>query len=66
MIRERTKAGLKAARSRGKKGGRKKVQANDPRVVTAKKLYEDKSIPIDDICETLKISRPTLYRWLGK
>jgi len=66
LIRERTRAGLKAARSRGKKGGRKKIQANDPRVITAKKLYADKSIPIDDICETLKISRPTFYRWLGK
>ena len=31
----------------------------------AKKLAADKSIPIDDICETLKISRSTYYRYLA-
>jgi Helix-turn-helix domain of resolvase len=35
----------------------------DPRIQTAKKLHADKSMVIGDICKTLQISRPTLYRW---
>jgi predicted DNA-binding transcriptional regulator AlpA len=31
----------------------------------AKKMHADKTMPIADICSTLKISRPTLYRWLA-
>jgi predicted DNA-binding transcriptional regulator AlpA len=37
---------------------------NAPRIQTAKKLHADKSMVIADICKTLQISRPTLYRWL--
>ena len=37
LIQERTKAGLDAARSRGKKGGRKKVENTNPKVQMAKK-----------------------------
>ena len=65
LIQERTRAGLSAARSRGKLGGRKPILPNDPRVKTAKRMYEDKSIKIEEICETLRISRPTLYRYLS-
>jgi DNA invertase Pin-like site-specific DNA recombinase len=60
LIRERTQAGLSAARARGRRGGR-------PKVLTAKQLgiardlYE-KRHPIADICRTLKISKATLYR----
>jgi DNA invertase Pin-like site-specific DNA recombinase len=60
LIRERTQAGLSAARARGRRGGR-------PKVLTAKQLgiardlYE-KRHPIVDICRTLKISKATLYR----
>ncbi len=64
LIRERTLAGLSAARARGKKGGRPKMDSNNPKIITAKKLHTDKTIPIDDICKTLGISRPTLYRYL--
>ena len=64
LIKERTLAGLSAARARGKKGGRPKMRSNDPKIITAKKLHADKTIPIDDICNTLGISRPTLYRYL--
>jgi DNA invertase Pin-like site-specific DNA recombinase len=65
LIRERTMAGLSAARARGKLGGRKPVPADDPKVRTAKKLHADKSLSIRDICNTLKISRATLYRYLA-
>lgn len=65
LIQERTKAGLTAARARGRLGGRKPIPANDPTVVTAKSLHADRKMPVADICQTLKISRPTLYRYLA-
>ncbi|MCB9092710.1 MAG: recombinase family protein [Halobacteriovoraceae bacterium] len=65
LIQERTRAGLSVARARGKLGGRKPILSNDPRVKTAKRMHEDKSIKIEEICKTLRISRPTLYRYLS-
>ena len=64
LIQERTKAGLAAARARGRNGGRPKVFPNEAKVLLAKKLYLDKSMSVDDICETLKISRSTYYRYV--
>ena len=64
LIQERTKAGLAAARARGKVGGRKRLPADTPRVILAKKLHSNKSIRIEDICKTLRISKTTLYRYL--
>ena len=65
LIVERTNAGLTAARSRGRLGGRPPVPAADPRVQTAKKMHADKTMPVADICRTLRISRPTLYRYVA-
>jgi len=65
LIQERTRAGLTAARARGRLGGRPSMLASDPCIETAKRLHADKTMPIAAICETLKISRPTLYRWLA-
>jgi DNA invertase Pin-like site-specific DNA recombinase len=65
LIAERTKAGLQAARARGRMGGRKPLSVDDPRIVTARSLHADKKMPVMDICRTLKVSRPTLYRWLA-
>jgi DNA invertase Pin-like site-specific DNA recombinase len=64
LIQERTKAGLAAARARGRNGGRPKVTSDEAKVVLAKKLHADKSLEIDDICETLRISRSTFYRYV--
>jgi DNA invertase Pin-like site-specific DNA recombinase len=64
LIQERTNAGLSAARERGKKGGRKKTSAADPKVLTAKKMHQDHKMSINDICKTLKISRATFYRYI--
>ena len=64
LIQERTKAGLAAARARGRNGGRPKVAAEEPKVILAKKLHADKSLEIDDICKTLRISRSTFYRYV--
>ena len=65
LIQERTRAGLSAARARGRKGGRPPMDPNTPKVTLANKLFCDKSICIDDICATLKISRATLYRYVA-
>lgn len=65
LIQERTKAGLSAARARGKTGGRKPISANDPKVIMAKEMHQNKSISILDICKTLSISRATLYRFIN-
>lgn len=62
LIRERTLAGLKAARARGRKGGRPPLLATDIRVQTAKAILADKSIVIADYCAELGVHRSTLYR----
>src|SRR5438128_894275 len=66
IIRERTNAGLQAARARGRLGGRPKAKTLDtPKKVTlAQSLYDDKNNTIDEICKTLNISRSTLYRYV--
>ena len=64
LIQERTRAGLKAARARGKKGGRPKISPDDPKVQMAKKMSKNLSISVGEICSTLKISRATYYRFL--
>jgi DNA invertase Pin-like site-specific DNA recombinase len=64
LITERTMAGLQAARARGRKGGRPKLNGTASEVVMAKKLYADHTNSIVDICRTLHISRATLYRYL--
>ena len=63
IIRERTKAGLQAARARGKRGGRPK-SLTGKKVAMAQELYRNKQNAIADICKTLNISRATLYRYV--
>jgi DNA invertase Pin-like site-specific DNA recombinase len=65
LIQERTKAGIAAARARGHKGGRPPMRPNEPKIVLAKKLFQDRSICLDDICATLKMSKSTLYRYVA-
>lgn len=65
LIRERTIAGLEAARARGRLGGRPEIQATSSKVTMAKKLYADKTNEVNDICKTLHISRATLYRYIN-
>jgi DNA invertase Pin-like site-specific DNA recombinase len=64
IIKERTQAGLTAARARGRKGGRPKA-LTPRRAQQARTLYNDKNNTIDDICRTLNISRATLYRYIS-
>ena len=63
LIKERTNAGLQAARARGRRGGRPKV-LTEKKVAMARALYADKSHSVEDICKTLNIGRTTLYRYL--
>jgi DNA invertase Pin-like site-specific DNA recombinase len=67
VIRERTRAGLVAARARGRRGGRPKAPALDDarKVALARALYDDPSHSIADICRTLRVSRSTLYRYIA-
>jgi DNA invertase Pin-like site-specific DNA recombinase len=66
IIRERTQAGLSAARARGRKGGRPKGLSLEARLKAqyAKKLYADKTLGIDYICEKVGVSRRTLYNYI--
>ena len=65
LIVERTQAGLKAARSRGHKGGRPaKIGAKN--LGMAKKLMTDPANSVSEVCRSLQVSRATLYRSLGK
>lgn len=63
IIRERTNAGLKAARIRGKLGGRPKIM-DENKIAIARTLYNDNTTSIKDICKILNISRATLYRYI--
>ena len=62
IIRERTMAGLLAAKEKGKFGGRpKRMTEND--LTVARALLADSSIKISEIAKRLKISQATLYRY---
>jgi DNA invertase Pin-like site-specific DNA recombinase len=64
LIRERTQAGLRAARARGRKGGRPRSM-DKKKVAMAKKLLADESTRVADVCDALQVSRSTLYRHVG-
>jgi len=65
LLRERTEAGLKAARARGRKGGRPKALEPNKRQL-AVKLYKEKQHTIGEICQMLGISKPTLYSYVAE
>jgi len=66
LIRERTQAGLKSARARGRKGGRPKgmSQSAIEKAAIAEALYKNGTIPVKKIAEQLDISKTTLYLYL--
>lgn len=61
LIRERTMAGLKAARARGKNGGRPS-KLTGKNLSMAKTLMQDKTNNVQDIANRFGVSRSTLYR----
>lgn len=64
LIRERTQAGLAAARARGRVGGRPKKLTDAKQLELARTLYQSDQTDVETICRTLGISRATLYRAL--
>lgn len=66
VIIERTQAGLKAARARGKKGGRPRglTEAAKRKAVAAKALYNEGNLSVKEISTNLGISKGTLYAYL--
>ena len=64
IIRERTNAGLASARARGRVGGRPRA-LDSKKAKMARSLYDGKQRNVRDICETLGISKATLYRHLN-
>lgn len=66
IIRERTKAGLEAARARGRRGGRPKglSKAAKDKAIIAETLYKQGKMSVREICKHLAIARSTLYKYL--
>ena len=63
LIRERTIAGLKAARARGRKGGRK-FQLSKAQVRLAQVAMKNRDTSATDLANELSITRATLYRYV--
>ena len=64
LIRERTNAGLAAARARRRVGGRPRRLVTNGKVALARRLFADPNHSTQEICSTLGISRSTLYRYI--
>jgi DNA invertase Pin-like site-specific DNA recombinase len=64
LIRERTRAGLAAARARGRKGGRKFVLTK-AQVRLAQAAMGKKETKVSELCIELGVTRVTLYRYVG-
>lgn len=65
LIRERTNAGLVAARARGRTGGRPSSLSTD-QVKAARRMYEQKDMTVAQIGDVLGVSRTTIYRALNR
>jgi DNA invertase Pin-like site-specific DNA recombinase len=63
LIEDRTRAGLAAARARGRKGGRPKSLDSDKRQLVVD-LYQEKKLSVKQICAMMNISKPTLYAYV--
>ena len=63
VIRERTTAGLEAARARGRRGGRPR-SLNEGDLAAAKAMLLDPSITVEEVARRLGVGPATLYRHL--
>lgn len=65
LIRERTDAGLKAARARGRLGGRPPTLDNR-QINRMIEMYDEQKNTVAEICKIYDISRPSFYNYLKK
>jgi DNA invertase Pin-like site-specific DNA recombinase len=65
LIRERTRAGLSAARARGRQGGRPK-RLDPKKRELALRLYQERQHSIAELCQLMGISKSTLYNYLAE
>ncbi len=63
VMRERTKAGRRVARAKGRKGGRHKT-LTPLQIQELKALYNNKEIPITEIRQKFHLARSTFYRYV--
>jgi len=64
LIKERTLAGLKAARARGRKGGRK-FKLTKSQIRLAQVAMKNRDTSVGELCKELNITRPTLYKYIS-
>lgn len=65
LIKERTQAGLAAARARGRVGGRP-TKMTPQKITIARQLRDERELTMAQIADTIGVSRPTLYRHLNQ
>lgn len=66
LIRERTKAGLEAARARGRKGGRKQGMSKEAlqKAIIAENYYREGKMGVNQIAKEIGVAKMTLYKYL--
>ena len=64
LIRERTKAGLAAARARGRKGGRR-PKLDEKKIREIRALLRDPRVVVGDVAKRYGVSRTTIYKHVG-
>ena len=64
LIRERIKAGLKAARVRGRRGGRKPAFTKS-KIRVAQHALKNRDTVVSELCKELGVSPMTLYRYVS-
>ena len=65
LIRERTNAGLAAARKRGRKGGRRR-RLDEQQIRQIRALLRDPNISVSEVAASYGVSRGTIYRYAAK
>jgi DNA invertase Pin-like site-specific DNA recombinase len=65
LIPERTQAGVKAARARGKMGGRPPLLDNR-QITRMIEMYDEQKNTVAEICKIYDISRPSFYNYLKR
>jgi DNA invertase Pin-like site-specific DNA recombinase len=63
VLKEKTKIGRRVARAKGRKGGRPKTLTPEE-VTLLQELYNNPDVSVPEICQQLKISKMTLYRYV--